>query len=147
METSEIQLYESSLPGSSGGVISAVQITDMDLNNLFSDVAEDDLVDGKTVYKKIFVKNLSVSETLTTALLWVLLQPTNYEVVRIGPGTASDDDPIAVNFINADSQTDALSLGSIAPGDSVGVWISKTTQVGTPRFSNQAFMQMAVAGA
>lgn len=138
----QLKYFKSSASESDGGDISATEITDNILNNLFDDVLGDDTISGLTTYKKIFVKNTNPDTILQDAKLW------------IEEFTDSEDDEIYISMCNnltgsnatGDGQdyvqpgsqvhADVLDLGDIDPGDYVAVWIKRVVDSGAAAYDN-----------
>ncbi len=147
MNLGDLKVYKSSLPDSIGGVISPIQVQEPSLSSLFPDVKKDDLVKGGTFYRKAFLKN-GGADTLTSGVIWLVMQPSDTQGVSIAMGTDSDNDPMTVeNFVSPEAQENGLSIGTLNPGDSVGVWFKVVIGAATPEFKGRTFFQLAVAGA
>lgn len=142
---SDIQYYQSADAGSIGGVISTNQIIDSVLNNLFPDVTGDEAATGKIDYRKAFIKNSHSTLTLMNPKLWILREPQSDDVVKIALGDVSDSNPAVLTFVEPLDKADGLSFPDLAPGQSQGFWIQRTTTKGAKAFP-AASAQIIVEG-
>jgi len=142
---SDIQFFQSSNAGSSGGVISGVQIVDSTLNNLFPDVTGDEAATGKEDYRKAFVKNNHSTLTLMNPVLWLARQAQDDDVISIALGTANDVNPVGLMYVSPLDKSSGLTFPDLAPGQSQGFWIKRTTPKGAKAFPAAA-CQVAVEG-
>lgn len=138
----QLKYFKSSASASDGGDISATEITDNLLNNLFDDVLGDDTISGLTTYKKIFIKNTNPDTALQDAKLW------------IEEFTDSEDDEIYVStctnltgsnatgdgqaYVQPDSEihVDVLDLGDVDPAEYVAIWIKRVVDSGAAEYDN-----------
>lgn len=89
----DIKYYKSNGTDSTGGTITATEVTDNTLNNLFDDVSSAESEAGLTDYRKIFVKNTHATLSWTSAQFWRQVATTSSDdELTLGIGTASDDD-------------------------------------------------------
>lgn len=135
-------LFQSSLPGSSGGVIGGQQVPTTGSNNLFPDVPWQSLVPGQVIYEKVFLSNTGDAPAPDPSL-W-LLQATSREVVSIGIGTSSDSDGTVVSY-TVPTRGNPLTLPDMNPGDSVALWLCKTTGANTPQFVSSELAQLVAS--
>jgi len=142
---SDLLYYQSNNAGSTGGTISALQIVDATLNNLFPDVSGDGAVTGQKDYRKVFVKNNHSTLTLMNPLLWLLRQAQDDDVCSIALGTVNDSNPTSLNFVSPLDKTSGLSFPDLAPGQSQGFWILRTTPPNAKAFP-AASIQVVVEG-
>lgn len=141
---SQIKFYKSSGSGSSGGGISATEVSDGVLNNLFDDVAGDDTVSGLTTYKKIFVKNTNGSDTYLSPKVWIE-QFTDSEDDEIYISectnlTGSNATGDGQSYVQPDSydHADALTLGNIAANGYVAIWIKRVVDSGASEYNTNS---------
>lgn len=89
----DIKYYKSNGTDSTGGTITATEITDNILNNLFDDVSASESEAGLTDYRKLFVKNTHATLSWTIVQFWRQVATTSADdEITLGIGTASDDD-------------------------------------------------------
>lgn len=137
---SDIKFYKSDGTDSTGGAISATEITDNTLNNLFDDVTGDEASSGAVEYRKIFVKNTHGSLTWQDVKVW------------ISSLTASTDDEIDISettditgtnatgggqsYVRPTSKVhaDVLTLGNIAAAGYAAIWIRRTVGTGASAY-------------
>lgn len=144
--SSDLQLFKSANANSTGGVISGVQIVDSTLNNLFPDVTGDEAATGKEDYRKAFIKNNHSTLTLMNPVLWLARQAQDDDVISIALGTANDSDPITgKTYVSPLDKSSGIAFPDLAPGQSQGFWIKRTTPKGAKAFPAAA-VQIAVEG-
>lgn len=118
---SEIQFFQSANANSAGGAISASQISDNVLNNLFSDTPAASAYSGAVDYRKCFVKNANASLSLQNALFFKTTStPSPDDEIYVGIGTSSDDDgsqelaavtlPSAIVLVSSAADTRVVTL-------------------------------------
>lgn len=137
---SDIKKYLSGGAGNSdpnaslGGVISSTEIVNDSLNNLFAAAAAAEAEAGSTKYRAIFIKNTHATLTLTDPKVYIdtntpsadtvvyiaLADETGSPIETIVNENTAPDGPV---FSLADGFANGLSLGSLAPGETKGVWI------------------------
>lgn len=89
----DIKFLKSSNTDSAGGIISATEITDLALNNLFDSVSVGEGESGLVDYRKLFVKNTHVSISWQNVAAWILAQTASEDdEIALGIGTNVDDD-------------------------------------------------------
>lgn len=144
---SDILIFKSSFANSGGGVISADQIVDANLNNLFPDVTGDQAAAGLQLYAKFFIENSHPTLTFQSAILWISTPPHSNEVVSLAIGDATDSDPLnpLLVYETPTTQANAIELGDVLPGESVGVWIGKLTNAGATAFPATS-VQLSIKG-
>lgn len=90
--TTDIKHYKSSNSNSTGGSITATEILDLSLHNLFDAVSADEAEDGAVEYRKFFVKNTSVDQW-QNVVGWIQTQTlSDSDEIAIGLGTSDDND-------------------------------------------------------
>jgi len=142
----DIKWFQSALPGSIGGVISATPIPSNIPSGLLPTVPRQALEDGRVDYVKVFVKNANPSdESLYDPAVFILLQPTANERIAIALGTATDTDGSALVYGQPASKQTALAFPSLAAGESQAIWIRRQVLAGQQLFETSAF-QLAVFG-
>jgi len=124
---SDIQYFKSSQTNSDGGTISATQIVDATLNNLFPDTNGDQAATGNITYRKIFVKNNHGSLTLQVPLVFIQMQADSDESISIALGTPTDTDGSALTYSVPLDRAQGLTFADLAPGTSQAIWIQRTT--------------------
>lgn len=144
--SADIQWFQSSLPGSIGGAISATRIPNNLPSGLFPVVPRQALIDGRVDYVKVFVKNNNPSQIhLTDPRVFLLLQPTANERMGIALGTPTDTDGSNLVYAMPMSKADALDFPSLAAGQSQAFWLRRQVLAGQQPFETSTF-QMAVFG-
>lgn len=142
---SDLQYFQSANAGSSGGVIAGIQIVDSTLNNLFPDVSGDEAATGKDDYRKAFVKNNHSTLTLMNPVLWIARQAQDDDVMSIALGTANDANPVGLTYVSPLDKSVGLAFSDLAPGQSQGFWIKRSTPKGAKAFPAAA-SQVVVEG-
>lgn len=147
----DIKFYKSSGTDSTGGDISATEITDNTLNNLFDDVSGDEAAAGAVEYRKIFVKNTHGTLTFVSPKFWIeaLTDSSNDEIdisttTSLTGSSATGD---GQSYVRPTSKVHAnvLSLGNIAAGAYAAVWIRRTVDASAAAYSNNS-CQLKVEG-
>lgn len=109
----EIKYFKSAGSNSTGGAITATEVTDATLNNLFDDITSAEADAGVTDYRKIFVKNTNASITWSSIKYWRQSATTSADdEITVGIGTADDDD--GSNELTAWSAAAVVSVESDA---------------------------------
>lgn len=147
---SEIKFYKSDSADSDGGDISANEIADETLNNVFDNVSGDDAAVGIVAYKKIFIKNTNSVEALDALKVWIE-QLTDSEDDEIDISTCdtltgSDATGDGQSYVRPNSavHADVLDYGSVPAGDYVALWLRRTVDGGAAEYSqNSAIIGMA----
>ena len=134
---SEIKFYKSNESNSTGGTITATEVTDNTLNNLFDDVSAAEAESGAIEYRKIFVKNTNGSLTLSNIKIWISqLTSSSGDEFHIGLGSSSDTDGSAASYSQPTTAGAGLSVASLASGASQGLWIRRTVSAGASAAAN-----------
>lgn len=149
---SQVKFYKSSDTDSVGGDISATEITDNVLNNLFDDVLGDETITGAVEYRKIFIKNTNPDTQLQSVKVWIE-QLTDSEDDEIHIATCNNltgSNPTGDGqvYVQPDSaiHADALDLGNLDAGDYAAVWIKRVVDSGAAAYNNNS-SKLEVSGA
>lgn len=140
-----------------GGVISATQVVDDTLNNLFADVSGAEHAVGSTKYRCIYLVNDSASVAYNVKLYIDSNTTAVDDTINIGKDLAGVDgiadtianedtapDP-AVTFTTADGYANAIDLGDIPAGQKYAFWIKRIVSAGdTTQADNEATIKVAV---
>jgi hypothetical protein len=119
-----------------GGEISNTPVLGT-LNNIFSDITTEQASSGRTDYRCVYIKNISVSDSLYDAGIYVYSQSSGGSTIEIGtsptpvdttaPSIAVDTlAPYDVTFEETSSGS-RIILGDVGPESIVPVWIRRTT--------------------
>jgi hypothetical protein len=117
-----------------GGIISSVAIVDNTINNLFAAALSAEADAGSIKYRAFFVKNTHATLTYTTPKLYIssnTSSATTSVTVALADETGSPIEtianentaPVGPTFVTAVDYANGISLGSLAPGASKGVWV------------------------
>lgn len=102
--SSDLKFYKSVTQNdtvSNGGGISATQVTDNVLNNLFPNVSSAERVAGVTRYRKMFIRNKNTAEyALQNTEIWVDALSSAGDYFRLKAGTDSDIQSAADDYTN-----------------------------------------------
>lgn len=124
-----------------GGAISTTEVSATALNNVWSDIASDDMSDGFLDYRCIYVKNVS-AETLVDARVWISSNSRSFDttfalgldragmnasaqVVTSPPGLIGTGAPVDVVFSQAGTARVGLRLGDLGPNDYYPLWMRR----------------------
>lgn len=120
-----------------GGAISATEITDATVANLFDNVSSVESSAGDTEYRCFYVKNSHGTLTLQNAVAYIDTNtPSSDTSVEIGLGssavngteqTVADEStaPTSVTFGTAAGSGNALSIGDIPAGQHKAIWVKR----------------------
>jgi hypothetical protein len=146
IQGNEIKWFQSSLPGSTGGVITTTPIPTSIPSGLFPTVPRIALKEGRVDYVKVFVKNTNPgSDVLMNPAVFILFQPTANERVAIALGTPSDENGADLTYHTPYSKETALPFPSLEAGQSQAIWIRRQVLAGQQPFETSTF-QLAVFG-
>lgn len=143
---SEIQFFKSTFVGSGGvsslgGAITANQLTNGLLNDLFDDVDAGESTTGMTDYRCIYIQNKNGTLTYQSAELFIDTNAPNPNVncaIGLDPSglngvavTIANENaaPVGVTFSEPSSGT-PFGLGNMAPDDFYPVWIRRVVTAG-----------------
>jgi len=135
----DLKFYQSQGPNSSGGAVSVIQINVSQIIRLFPDVTRQNLAQGTTTYVKFFVTNTNPNQKLPGASIFALAPPADQEQIGFALGGPSDDTPSTLAFVPATGKANALALGDLGPGQTVAIWISRTTPANLEPFEQAMF--------
>jgi hypothetical protein len=145
MTAAQLQFFLSAQPGSTGGALGTLQIDPTVFGQLFGPVWQQGLVNGWTDYRKVFAVNLSGTDILSSAVLWILQQPGAGQQISIGLGGDDDTDGTVIQYGQPMNQASAIALGNINPGQAIPIWIQRVIPAGSPMFSICNF-QLVLSG-
>lgn len=117
-----------------GGAISSTELVDNSIGNLFDLTTATEAEAGDTEYRAFFVKNTHATLTYTTPKLYISSNTpsaTTAVTVALADETGSPIEtianesvaPVGPAFVTAVDYSNGISLGSLAPGASKGVWV------------------------
>ncbi len=139
---SDIKFFKSAATDSDGGAISATEITDNTLNNLFDDVSGDEAQAGDVEYRKIFIKNNHGSLTWIAVKAWIesLTSSTDDEIaISLSTNlTGSNATGDGQSYVAPTAKThgDVLVVGNLTAGGYKDIWIRRTVSAGAAAFTN-----------
>lgn len=128
-----------------GGGKSNTTLSDNTSNNLFDDVSAGEASSGDVEYRGIFVMNTS-TETLSAAYVTISVNtPAPGDVIYWTTDTIGINNNNTMSTISNESTaptatgtwvTGSLSIGSMLPTKSIGVWVMRTVSVGAGSYAN-----------
>lgn len=146
LAATDLKWYQSSDPGSTGGVISTTLIPNNQPSGLFPQVPRIALEEGRVDYRKVFLKNVNAeSLALNTPGLFILFQPTAGEEVGIALGTADDSDGSNLTYVSPSNKGNALAFDALLPDTAQAFWIRRRVNAGQNVFKTSSF-QLAAFG-
>jgi len=142
--SSDIKLYHAAVEddsSSNGGIITANEITNNVLNNLFPNFSADEAVSGKTRYRKYFVKNTHGTLTWIAVKAWIdTFTPSTDTDIFIALGTPIDTQADADDYTyyqpNAKTHPDVLNPGDVIASDSFAIWVKMVLQAGAAAYTD-----------
>ena len=137
---SDIKVYLSggagnAVPSASlGGAISATELTDNSLHNLFDIVGSSEASAGDIEYRCLYVKNTHGTLSWQSAKAWISTQSTTTVSIAlvteglngVASTKANESTVPGETFTTPVSEGTGLSLGTMAPGDFFGVRVRRT---------------------
>lgn len=133
-----------------GGVLSSVEIPGGQ-GNLFANIGTAERGSGSVKYRCFYFVNEHPTETLANAVVYIASQTPSpgtdialgLDPAGVGGGAASipDEDtaPAGVAFSAPSTAGAGLSVGNLAPGASIAVWLRRTTNAGTAPLAADPF--------
>lgn len=126
-----------------GKYISTTEITDNTLNNLFDDISGDENAASTVDYRCVFIHNAHASLTLQSPKAWISAEVANGASIAIGLDTTASSAigdssvqaltianettaPAGVSFSAPTTKGTGISLGNIAAGYCVAIWVRRT---------------------
>lgn len=140
-----------------GGAKSSVEIVDDTLNNLFDDVSGGEHAAGDINYRCLFIKNDSAETASNVKVYLESNTPAVDDSVEIGKDlsipsntadTIADENTApspAVTFSSANGYPNALSIGSLAAGQSAAIWVKRIVVAGsTAQAANDFVLKISI---
>lgn len=131
-----------------GGAKSSTEITTATLHNLFDQVSSAESSAGDTEYRCIYVENTHGTLTLQNAAAYISSNtPSGDTTLDIGLGTAGIDTqeqtvadestaPSGVTFSAPATLGAGLSIGNLAAGSYMAIWLRRTVNSSAAAYSN-----------
>jgi hypothetical protein len=143
----------SDVNASLGGIISSTVIVDNTLNNLFAYAPGSESTAGSVKYRAFFVRNTHATLTYENAVIWISSNSTSATTevkIALADETGSpietivneDTAPVGPTFSTANGVGNALTVGSLAPGESKGIWVQWTITAGTVAVNDAMTIQV-----
>lgn len=135
---SDIKLYHST--NRLGGAITATEITDDTVANLFDNVSGAEAAAGDTEYRAFYIKNTHATLTWQAVKFWISSNTTSGDdtlsvaldaagVIASGAGDVIADESTApdpaLTFVAAANEGAALTIGDIAAGSYILIWVKR----------------------
>lgn len=139
--SSDIKLMEST--SGLGGAITATEIVDGNLHNLFDKVTSDESLAGDTEYRCAYVKNTHGTITLEETLSYIAANTASASTdISIAVGTSiiggieqtiadESTEPVGVAWQNLTGVANGITLGDIPAGSHMAVWFRRIVNAGT----------------
>lgn len=133
-----------------GGAISATEIVNASLHNLFDVVSGDEASAGDAEYRCFYVKNNHGTLTLQNAKIWVETESPSAdsdELIGLGTSgvggteqTVADEQtaPVGVAFSQANLEAGALAIGDIPAGSHMAIWVRRDISVGASAYNSDS---------
>lgn len=139
-----------------GGAISTTEIVDATLNNLFTEVTEDETAAGVTQYRCFYVKNASATNTYKNVSAFINTQSTSPDTsIEIGLGTSAVNgvEPTVANETTAPAgvtftaaavdKASGLAIGDIPVGQHKAVWVKLIVNPGAAAANDSSIIEVA----
>ena len=133
-----------------GGAISATEVTDNTLHNLFDKVLGAEALAGDTEYRCVYIKNTHATLGLELAKVWIDTNtPSGDSAFAIALGgegaggtaeTIADEStaPVGESFSAPASYAAGLSLGTLAAGSYYPLWVRRVISASAAAYSNDS---------
>lgn len=123
-----------------GGAITATELTSNSLHNLFDAVSGAEASAGDTEYRAFYIKNEHATLTWQNVKVWIQSNTTSTDdtltigldlagVISTGAGDSIADESTApdpaVTFSTADGVGNALTIGDMAAGSYILIWVKR----------------------
>lgn len=123
-----------------GGAITATELTSNSLHNLFDAVSGAEASAGDTEYRAFYIKNDHATLTWQNVKVWIQSNTTSTDdtltigldlagVISSGAGDSIADESTApdpaVTFSTADGVGNALTIGDMAAGSYILIWVKR----------------------
>lgn len=123
-----------------GGAITATELTSNSLHNLFDAVSGAEASAGDTEYRAFYIKNEHATLTWQNVKVWIQSNTTSTDdtltigldlagVISTGAGDSIADESTApdpaVTFSTADGAGNALTIGDMAAGSYILIWVKR----------------------
>lgn len=145
-----------------GGIISATEVVDDTLQNLFANITGAQHTAGATKYRCIYIKNNSAESAANVKVYLNSNTPgvdsaitIGLDLAGVGDGastgvadTVANEDTApspAVTFTSADGFANALSVGAMTAGQVIAVWVKLVITAGsTAQANDNAVIKVSV---
>lgn len=148
---SDIKLYHST--NRLGGAITATEITDNTIANLFDNVSGAEAAAGDTEYRAFYIKNTHATLTWQAVKFWISSNTTSGDdtitvaldlagVITTGAGDDIADESTApsptLTFVAAANEGAALTIGDMAPGSYILIWVKRVVNSSATAIASNA---------
>lgn len=120
------------------------------VNSLFADLSSEEAANGKVDYRCFYVYNESSTEYLYNATAHIETQTSGGSTVKIGvsvnpidtiaPLIATETTPPSGVYFFDSGSSNKITLGTLGPGQSVPVWLMRTTPANTDFKESDSFV-------
>ncbi len=130
-----------------GGAITAVELVDDTLHNLFDVIGSDEAVAGDTEYRCIYIKNNHATLTLNNGVVYINSATVAPETtLGIGLGTSVIDAteqiignegiaPIGVTFETGVGSSNSIAVGDLDAGSTKAIWLRRVVTAGAAAYT------------
>lgn len=148
---SDIKLYHST--NRLGGAITATEITDNTIANLFDNVSGAEAAAGDTEYSAFYIKNTHATLTWQAVKFWISSNTTSGDdtltvaldlagVITTGAGDDIADESTApsptLTFVAAANEGAAITIGDMAPGSYILIWVKRVVNSSAAAIASNA---------
>ena len=138
IDDTDIKLLAST--GGLGGAITATELVDNTIANLFDNVSGAEALAGDTEYRAFYIKNTHATLTWKGVKFWIESNTTSTDdtwtvaldlagVISTGAGDDIADESTApsptLTFVTAANEGACLTIGDMAPGTYILIWIKR----------------------
>jgi hypothetical protein len=134
-----------------GGIISATELVDNNLHNLFAKVSAAEALAGSTKYRGVYIKNENGHTlTLESAVAFIESQTTSgdtsieiavaNEAIDAEMATIADEDTapasISGSWVSAVGEASGSAIGNVADDSFRGIWIKRIVTASASAYGN-----------
>jgi hypothetical protein len=156
-----VYVTQSSLPGTTQTDV--VPVTNL-VNNVWDNVTGQQAQDGLTEYRCLYVINLNSVDTAYDVRVWIQDQPqgpdslyialdpagkgngtTTGVAIEINSETDSGNELVGLTFTAPDTQSSALVIGNLTPGQCQAVWQQRVVSAGTTQQESNDWSRIGIS--
>lgn len=137
-----------------GGIISTTEVNSNVIHNLFRRITESEAGSGVTLYRCVYFKNKSATDTMISPVAYIVrdtLSPDDFGLYSaVNAAKSSTETAIAneftaptggnISFTAATTRSTGLRFVNLAPGEYIGIWLRITVNPGAKIFPDNSWI-------